>query len=140
MFRGTSINGDDGRNGHVTSIETQTKKDLPGGAGVAQLLAGVWVWPVSGFVCQKFVSQQSIVRRPWDWPEVLEGADGRASRILLSPHDGLLQRRSRSGPPCSGFLSPTQPHCHMHHSDIIHYETLSRAGQGPTPGPSISRM
>lgn len=140
MFPGTSINGDDGRNGHVTAIETQTKKGLLGGAVVARLESGCGLFP--GFACQKFVSHQSIVRRPWDMevPEVLGGADGRASGILLSPHDRLLQRRSRSGPPCSGFLSPTQPHCHTHHSDIIHYETLSRAGQGPTPGPSISRM
>jgi hypothetical protein len=47
MFHGISISGDDGRKDHVTVIETQTKNGLPGGAGVAQLFAGVWVWPVS---------------------------------------------------------------------------------------------
>lgn len=124
-FHGTSVSGDAGRSGHVTSMETQTE------AGMAWLLARVWVWPVPpGFVCRKFVSQQSIVRRPRDMevPDVLGGADESASGILTSPHDRLLQRRSRSGPPHSGFLSPTQPPCHMHRSDVIRCEVLSRAG------------
>lgn len=74
----------------MTAIKTQTKKGLPGGTGIAWLLARVRVWPIPPRLrCRKFLSRAVLGGEGTRWGGVgvglslrcWEGVDQGASGI-----------------------------------------------------------
>lgn len=81
-FHGTSVSGDAGRSGHVTSIETQTE------AGMAWLLARVWCGlSLQGLCVGSLFLSRALLEGQGTWrsPRCWEGLTS-ASGILTSPH------------------------------------------------------